>query len=267
MNNKAVSRPLIILLLLLALAGGCLGPGPGPALNVFSVEQEIEMGRRFSRGISKKAKLANNPFVSRYITDLGRRLVPPEAARIYPFTFSVIKNKQVNAFAVPGGPVYVHSGLIKKSSSEAELASVIAHEIGHVVNRHGSQQMTAQVGYSFLASLLLGQNPAGWQALTAKLLGTSGLLAYSRAHENQADIFAVRSLYRSGHDLYAMITFFQKLKALEKSQPNAIAKFFSSHPATSERLARIKAVISSYPRQTNPITTSGAFLRVQAALK
>jgi len=265
-NRKAVSRLVILLLSLLTLVAGCAGLGPGPALNFFSVEQEIEMGRKFSQEIGKEVKLVDDPFVSRYITELGMRLVPSDAARTYPFTFAVVKNKEVNAFAVPGGPVYVHSGLIKKAGSEAELASVIAHEIGHVVYRHGGQQMTAQVGYSFLASLLLGQNPAGWQALTAKLLGTSSLLAYSRAHENQADVFAVGDLYRSGYDLYAMVTFFQKLKALEKSEPRAIAKFFSSHPPTSERLANINALISSYPRQTNPTTTSGAFLRVQATL-
>jgi predicted Zn-dependent protease len=266
-NSKALSSLLISFLLLLALTAGCVGPGVGgPALNVFSVQQEIEMGQKFSQEIDKKAEIVKDPLVARYISGLGARLVPADAARIYPFTFSVIKDKAVNAFAVPGGPVYVHSGLIKKASSEAELASVVAHEIGHVVNRHGSQQMSAQVGYSFLASLLLGQNPAGWQQLTAKLMGTSGLLAYGRSHENQADVFAVGNLYRSGYDVYAMVTFFYKLKALEKSEPGAIAKFFSSHPPTSERLARIQALISTYPRQRDPITTSGAFLRVQAAL-
>lgn len=248
-------------LLVAAFLAGCVGPAP--QINMFSLEQEIEMGRQISREIAREATIVKDPFMAGYVQELGMRLVPPEAARALPFRFYLLDNKEVNAFAVPGGPVYIHTGLFRAAENEAELASVMAHEIGHVVARHAGQQMTARYGYSFLASLLLGQNPGGWQALTASLFASAGLMAYSRTHEREADGFAIQALYRAGYDAWAMLTFFDKLITLEKGQPNALARFFSSHPPTSERMSQIRATLVRLPSQPNSIRQTGAFLRVK----
>lgn len=204
--------------------------------------------------------------VVNYIHNLGLRLTPPEAQRMYPFRFYVVDNREVNAFAVPGGHVYVHSGLIEKAENEAELASVMAHEIGHVVLRHSNQQISAQYGYQLIASLLLGRNAAGWQTLAANLFGTAGLLSYSRAHETEADLFAIQDLYRTGYDVRAMVAFFQKLRQVQNREPDILSRFFLSHPTTSERIARISGIVSSRPAQASPLRDTGAFLLVKERL-
>lgn len=256
---------LAIVIILAVLATGCAGLGPG--ITLFSVEQEIEMGQQFSREIARQQRMLRDPLVVNYIQDLGLRLTPQEVRRTYPFRFYVVDNREVNAFAVPGGHVYVHSGLMEKADNEAELASVVAHEIGHVVLRHSNQQVSAQYGYQLIASLVLGQNPAGWQTLAANLFGTAGLLSYSRAHETEADLFALQNLYRTGYDVQAMVSFFQKLRQMQNREPDIISRFFSSHPATSERLARVSGIISSQPAQATPLRNSGAFLLMKERLE
>ena len=253
-----------VLLILALLATGCAGITPG--ITLFSVEQEIDMGRQFSREIARQQRIIRDPMVVEYIQELGFRLTPAEAQRIYPFRFYVVDNREVNAFAVPGGHVYIHSGLITRAENEAELASVLAHEIGHVVLRHSNQQVSAQYGYQLIASLLLGRNPAGWQTLAANLFGTAGLLSYSRAHESEADLFAIQNLYRTGYDVRAMVAFFQKLRQMQNREPDVISRFFSSHPTTSERIARISGIISSRPAQASPLRSTGAFLLVKERL-
>ncbi len=225
------------------------------------------MGRRLSYEIAQRARIIREPMVAGYIQELGLRLVSAQRERSFPFRFYVIEDREVNAFAIPGGHVYIHSGLIKAADNEAELASVMAHEIGHVILRHASQQMSAQIGYNTLASMLLGQNPGMWQALAANLLGTGALMSYSRQHEADADLFALRTLYGANYDLRGMLTLFEKLKRLEGREPNLLARFFSSHPATSERIIKARSTISSWPPQRSPIQNSAAFLRVKMRLE
>lgn len=254
----------LIMVAVVGLLAGCATTGPG--INIFSVEQEIQMGRQFSREINQQVRIVQDPLISRYIQELGLRLVSAEASRTFPYRFYVIEEREVNAFAVPGGYVYINSGLITAADNEAELASVVAHEIGHVVRRHSTQQLTAQYGYSMLASLLMGQNPAQWQALAANLVGVTGFLAYSRGHESDADQYAVETLYRSGYDARAMISFFEKLKSLQRREPGLLERFFSSHPAPSERIARIGQLIRARPAQVRPLRDTAYFAQVKERL-
>ncbi|MBI5167093.1 MAG: M48 family metalloprotease [candidate division NC10 bacterium] len=225
------------------------------------------MGRQIAREVERKYPMYRDPGVVEYISELGGRLAQISDRRDVRYRFQVVDSKEVNAFALPGGYIYVNKGLILASDNEAELAGVIGHEIGHVVGRHGAARLSMMYGYDLLATVLLGPNPAFWKALVADLFGTAGLLAYSRADESEADELGVRYLYRSGYDPGAMIAFFQKLLALQKREPDLLEKSFSSHPPTSERIAKVRGDIAHLPPREGQIQDSDYFQHVKARIR
>lgn len=155
-----------------------------------------------------------------------------------------------HAFAIPGGHTYVNTGLIKAAESETELAAVMAHEMNHVVARHSTKQMTQQYGYSLIASLLLGSQAGELSRLAADMFGKAGCMYYSREMESQADFLGVETMYKAGYNPQGMVTFFNKLAAAGEREPSKLAKFFSSHPETVERIKAIQQEIATLPAKS-----------------
>ncbi len=257
------------LLLLASLLTGCsVNMTDIQGINLISVDEEKELGIKFTAEIEKQRQVVTDPEVNGYVDRVGKRLLAGARDVPFPFTFKVIKDDSVNAFAVPGGHIYVHSGLIKAAASEDELAGVMAHEINHGVARHGTRQMTQQYGYSLVLQLLLGQNPGQLSQLAASLFGQAGSMAYSRGMENQADYLGVETMARAGYNPNGMLTFFTKLDSMQAQQPSQLVQFFSSHPLTAERVERVKTAMGQLP----PMKYSGPadkkeFDRVKAKVK
>ena len=215
------------------------------AANVFiPLDQERQLGLQVGKEIEAKSKLLRDPEVVGYVTNLGRRVaVSSPNPDKWQFTFKVIDDAQtVNAFAIPGGTIYVYTGLLKSARDEAEVAGVIGHEIAHVTSRHVARRMVETYGLQAVAGVALGENPGVLEQMISGLLVQGTLLKNSRDDESEADHKGVAAVSRSGYDPRGLSDFFQVLKAAEGNVP-AILSFLSDHPATEERIQAIQSDI------------------------
>ena len=255
------------MLMTVSLAPGCAVSNTSlGGFNLISIEEEKQLGEKFAVEIEKKHKVVTDPEVQNYINRVGARLMTGVQKVDFPYSFKVVKDDSINAFAVPGGHTYVNTGLIKAAASETELASVMAHEINHVVARHSTRQMTQQYGYSLVAGLLLG-NQGEVAKLAADLFGQAGLLHYSREMESQADYLGIQTMYQAGYNPQGMVSFFNKLAAAGRQDPGKIAQFFSSHPGTTERIQGIQEEIAKLPAKSWQPESTAEFNRVKAKVQ
>jgi len=224
------------------------------------------LGDTFVIEIEKQNQVVNDPVLQGYVEKIGRRLLTGAREVSFAYTFKVVKDNSINAFAVPGGHLYVNTGLIKASQSESELAAVLAHEISHAVARHGTRQMTQQYGYSLVLSLVLGQNPNLLAQMAAELFGKAGMMSYSRDYENQADFLGVETLYKTGYNPQGMVTFFQKIDTGSQAKSASISKYFSTHPLTSERIQRVKDQIAALPPRIYPTDDQAELKLIKARI-
>lgn len=234
-----------------ATAHGAVDAVSGVAANaLLPPSQENELGEQLSAQIEDEMTMHPDADVQRYIDRLGNRVVRAAKARGevpegIEFEFHVIDDdKQINAFAIPGGHIYFFSGLLKAAESEAEVAGVMAHEVAHVTERHVAERLVAQYGLSTLASVALGKNPGMLQQLAAQVVGTGVLLKYSRDQETEADATAIPLLVRSGYDPSGLVTFFERMAKSSGEVPAAL-QLLQSHPAPSDRVELAKALILS----------------------
>lgn len=217
-----------------------------PGFNLFSQAQDVEVGQKASREINSQVQLIRDRQVVDYVSQLGKRLAqfaPNQPRNVkYKWTFHVVNSSEINAFALPGGFIYINRGAIEAAQDEAQIAGVIAHEEGHVVMRHGthqaSQMLLAQAPLSILAGLL-GQSSslASQMAQLGIAFGVNSiLLRNSRAAESQADEVGTYILYQAGYDPYGMAQFFQ---IIEKKYPQRTIQFFSDHPNPGNRIKNV----------------------------
>lgn len=223
-------------------------PNPGDVSGI-SPQQEIDAGRKAAAQISKQMPvLADSNPVSRYVQQLGARLVAVMPQPTWPYNFHVVQEKDINAFALPGGPIFVNVGTITAADNEAELAGVIAHEMSHVYMRHSAKmavkQSMAQGVVGVLGSLLGGGIGGSLARLGLGLGVGSYLLKYSRSDEAQADAVGAIILYRAGYNPVAMADFFHKLEQEGGSQG---PQFLSDHPNPGNRVAAVSKEIQNWP--------------------
>ena len=219
----------------------------GGNVNFYSLEKEIALGKQLASEVERQAKIINDPVIAEYVNRIGQNLVRNSDAKV-PFTIKVIDSEEVNAFALPGGFFFVNSGLILKADNEAELAGVMAHEIGHVAARHGTRQATrgeiAQLG--MIPLIFMG----GWTGYgiyqAASVLVPVGFLKFSRAMESEADLLGLEYMYKAGYDPTAFVDFFEKIETLEKRKPGTVSKLFSTHPPTDARIQAAQKNIQEY---------------------
>lgn len=218
-----------------------------PGWNLFSVEQDIEAGQQVSKDAEHQLPMLDNSRVDNYLNSLGRRLASKAPGEKYPYRFKAVNDRAINAFALPGGPIYVNRGVIEAADNEAQLAGVMAHEIAHVALRHGTNQASkayaAQVPLSILGGIVGGNSVGAMLAqLGAGFAVNSILLKYSRTAESQADIMATQILYDSGYDPRAMAQFFEKIQAQDRGGRSV--EFFSNHPNPENRIQRVNEEVS-----------------------
>jgi len=216
-----------------------------PGVNSFSPEQDIQLGRQAAAEVEKQVSLCNDPKVDAYLTNLGMTLVAHlnTGGVEYPWEFHCVNDRAINAFALPGGFVFVNRGTFEAADYEAELAAVMAHELSHVALRHGTNQATkaqyAQLGAGILgvAGGIFGGTAGAAAAGIGQFAAGGILLKYSRGAEMQADVMGTQVLYDSGYDPRAMAAFFEKLNA--EGAGNNLPVFFSDHPNPDHRVERV----------------------------
>src|SRR5438128_8627933 len=236
--------------------------------NWYSIESEIRMGKEYAQQVEASVKLVQDPVVTEYVNRIGQNLVRNSDAQV-PFTIKVIDSDDVNAFALPGGFFYVNSGLILAADEEAELAGVMAHEIAHVAARHATRQMTrAQWANIGTIPLIFVGGGIGYAVRSvAGLALPMTFLSFSRGFEAEADYLGLQYMYKSGYDPQAFISFFEKLQAKEKRKPGTLARAFSTHPQTPDRIEKSQEEIGRIlPARPQYVVSTSEFDDVKSRL-
>jgi Zn-dependent protease with chaperone function len=219
-----------------------------PGWNMFSPAQDVEVGQQTSREAEQQLPMLSNSRVDNYLNNLGRTLASHAPGEKFPYQFKAVNDRSINAFALPGGFLYINRGVIEAADNEAQLAGVIAHEIAHVALRHGTNQASkayvAQVPLAILGGALGSNSTSAVLAqLGAGFATNSLLLKYSRSAESQADMLGTQILYDSGYDPRAMAQFFDKIQA--QSKGGRMPAFFSSHPNPENRVGAVDMEINN----------------------
>jgi predicted Zn-dependent protease len=237
-------------------------------LNFTSLEKEIALGRSLATEIEKQVKLVSDPEVTEYVSRVGQNIVRNSDAKV-PFTIKVIDSEEINAFALPGGFLYVNSGLITTADEESELAGVLAHEIAHVAARHGTEQQ-AKATIADLARIPLVIFSGGLAQLVYNVYGLVvplQFLQFSRGAEAEADYLGVQYMYKTGYDPASFISYFEKVKAQEKKKPGKLSKIFSTHPPTDDRIEKSqKNIATVLPDRDEYVLSTSEFDKIKAKL-
>jgi len=233
-----------------------------------STEKEVRQGRELAAEVDRQAKFIEDPMITEYVNRVGQNIVLHSDAKV-PFTIKVIDSDEVNAFALPGGFFYVNKGLLLAADNEAELAGVMAHEIGHVAARHAMENQAKGSILEYMAmgaSIFLGGIPGMIFQNTAGL-GLLGIfMKFSRSAEEEADRLGVQYMWAAGYDPTAMATMFEKLEAKNKKKPGFIAKAFSTHPAPPDRRMAALSLAARFPEHDEYVISTSEFQRVKAKL-
>ena len=247
------------------LAGtGCATSGVNRGdFNLVSLDEEWQMGTQLEAEIGRQVRLSNDATLNAYVNELGRKVVAQTEMANRTWKFRVVQSDEVNAFNVPGGLVYVNTGLIKAATSASELAGVIAHEVHHGVSRHGTERLSKQYGLSAAAGLVLGRDPGLAQQIAAQIVAGGAIARFSRADESESDQYGVRYMARAGYNPEGMATMFEKLLAQRRSRPSSVEQFFSTHPLAEDRIRNVRSEIR---RQglSGGATTDAGFARAKA---
>lgn len=233
--------------------------------NWYSLEKETKLGQDCAHQVEGFTKPFRDPFITEYVNRVGQNLVRNSDAK-FPFVIKVIDSEEVNAFALPGGFLYVTSGLLLSSEDEAELAGVMAHEIAHVAARHATRQMTRSQMFD-LASVPLIAFGGGIVLAARAVIGPIATMKFSRNYEAEADYLAVEYAYKAGYDPTALITILERLSVDETQSTGAVTKAFSTHPLTSDRIRRMQQEIARIlPVRPAYIVSSSDFDEMHARL-
>lgn len=219
----------------------------GKGINFYSLDKEIALGKQLATEVERQARIVDDPVISEYVNRIGQNLVRNSDAKV-PFTIKVIDSDDINAFALPGGFFFVNTGILLNADNEAQMAGVMAHEIGHVAARHGTRNATKGqlINYGSIPLIFMG----GWAGYgirqAAQLAIPLGFLKFSRSDESEADLLGLEYVYKAGYDPTAFVDFFEKVQAVEKHKPGSLSKVFSTHPPTDDRIKRAQTNIQEY---------------------
>jgi predicted Zn-dependent protease len=241
----------------------------GKCLNFYSIDKEMALGKQLADEVGRESKIDDDPVLSEYVNRVGQNLARNSDAKV-PFIFRVIDGDEMNAFALPGGYVFVYTGLIKLSSEEDEFAGALAHEIAHVAARHmtctASKEQVAEVASAIPGIFLggLGGLAARQASRAAVPMMSSG---FSRHDEAEADYLGVQYMYAAGYDPTGAVNILEKLAALQKTQPGAVAKVFATHPMSSDRIAKTEQEIQRIlPAKAEYVVTTSEYRDVRERL-
>lgn len=237
--------------------------------NIFSVEDDVSMGKELNQQIKDESKqfpvLKGHQDVKDYVSGLGKYVLENSSAikykNVFPYQFEIIEDDStVNAFCISGGYIYVYTGLIKFLDNEAALTGVIGHEIAHAEKRHMTQRLTSYYGVSVVLGLVLGNNPNQLGEIAANLFVGLGFLANSRADEEEADNYSIKYLTGTKYYPGAITFFFDKIRAQQKKDgttPSDLEGLLATHPLPNDRINNVNSKLSKI--KPKPVPTEGLF--------
>lgn len=237
-------------------------------LNLLTPQDEVEIGEQASHEVEESLPMYDDAVVEAYVDSLGQALVRASQLTQFQYHFKVVDAPEVNAFALPGGFLYVNRGLIEAAATESELAGVVGHEIGHVVGHHGARQISKHYGLAVLVEMIAGGE--GGSSLARDIAGQFAafgagltLLKYGRLAEQESDAFAVGCVVKAGVDPGGVARFFETLLALHEDQPDGVEVWFTTHPPTQDRIDFVRAEIAKLPTTAELKKTSVRFEEIR----
>jgi predicted Zn-dependent protease len=274
----ALTRKLAVVFLVLALplAAGDKKKDPNEigdrnvagALNVYSLDKELALGKQLSIEVRKQAKIIDDPIVAEYINRIGQSLARNSDVN-FPVSFTLIDAEDVNAFTLPGGFIFINTATLRLSDNEAELASVLAHELGHAAARHATRQQTRSdmISVATIPMVLFG----GWTGLLARqattLAGPMAMFHFSRAFESEADLLGIQYLWKTGYDPNASVDMFERVESTERAHPGTVSKLFRTHPLTGERIEKTQKNIDELlPGRTEYVLNTSEYEAIRERL-
>ena len=238
------------------------------AVTLVSVPDEIAIGRQADAQVRKQIHELHDETAHRYIVSVGKRLALVAPGPKYPYTFTVADSRDLNAFSLPGGPVWINRGILTAATNESQVAGVLAHEIAHVARRHAADQLTkvivARWGIGLLGAFLGNTGGAGAAQSAAGLLANGAFLAFSRDDERDADRVGLDMMSRAGWDPHGMVEMLEILRSRAQQDPGAVQVFFSTHPSPQDRIATLEALSLRHRRGRR---NSASFESVRARLR
>jgi beta-barrel assembly-enhancing protease len=237
------------------------------SIQFYSIEKEVAIGRQLAAEVDRSSKIINDPLVTEYINRVAQNIVLHSDSKV-PFTIKVVDSQEVNAFALPGGFLYVNRGLLEAADNEAEVAGVIAHEIAHVAARHGMEQASKGELFNYLSIPLIFFGGIGGYAIRQGLGLAVPLtfLKFSRGAEKEADRLGAQYMWAAGYDPNALITFFEKLQAKNKKKPGTLSKLFSTHPMTGDRITEVRELVARFPERGEYELSTSEFGQVKSRI-
>jgi predicted Zn-dependent protease len=251
------------------VAIGLLSTSVG-AMQLISVADEIAIGKQAQVQVRRKTPRVKDAAVHAYVDRVGRQLAAHASNRSahYPYSFTVADNREVNAFALPGGPVWVNRGAIQAAGTESQLAAVLAHEIAHISQRHAAQQLSNELvtnlGLNLLGALLGNAGGAGAANIAARYVAGGAFLKFSRDDEQEADRVGVGIMTRAGWDARGMIELMNAIREQQKRDPGSVETFFSNHPSPRDRVEQLARVV---PKRRTGRRDSAEFQAIRARLR
>jgi len=219
-------------------------------ITLISVPQEIELGREANAKLRREVVQFRDDRVTAYVAGVGKRLAQSAHGPRYPYSFTVADYREINAFALPGGPIWMNRGVLHAATNESQLAGVLAHEIAHVARRHAAAQVThgafANWGLGLLSAMLGNAGGAGAARAAAGVMASGMFLDFSRDDEREADRVGLDILTRAGWDARGMVELIEILRREQNRDPSVVETFLSSHPPPQERLDQLRNAVRRY---------------------
>jgi len=236
-------------------------------INFYSLEKEVALGRQLAREVERESKLVTDPVLNEFVNRVVQNIVLHSDAKV-PFTVRIIDADDVNAFALPGGFLFVNRGVLETADNEAEVAGVLSHEIAHVTARHGVEQYSKGTLMNYASIPLIFLGGIGGYAIqqAAGLALPLTFLKFSRGAEKEADRLGAQYMWAAGYDPQALSSFFEKLQAKNKKKPGTLSKLFSSHPYTGDRITEVQKLIAKFPERNEYQLSTSEFNDLKARL-
>jgi predicted Zn-dependent protease len=215
------------------------GRNVSKGVNLYSLDREIALGKQLALEVEKQAKVIEDPIISEYLNRLGQNLVRHSDVT-FPVSFKMIDAEEINAFTLPGGFIFVNTGVLKLSDNEAELASVLSHELGHAAARHATRQATREqmISMATVPVSLVGGLAGLAVRQIAGVAAPMTFFHFSRAFETEADMLGIQYLWSAGYDPSASVDMFERVESTERKKPGTVSKLFRTHPQTEDRIEK-----------------------------
>lgn len=264
--KKFVPQAAFIFLIPILLGCATSGSKKG-GFDLISIEEEIRLGQTIADEISKRFAIIEDKEISEYFQRIGRGIADNSDWTGLDYKFSIINTSDLNAFSVLGGHVFISRGLVERADNLSQTACLIAHEIGHIVSRHGTKQLMKAYGMAVSSQSILGENPDLYQDIVDHLFKSGSILDYGEKNEFKACELAVDYAWKTGYDPRGLITILEKIQVMEIEDVNAVARYQLTHPRVDKRLKYVAKLIANLPSKSGLKMDMDEFQAVKMRLK